>query len=603
MATDDKDFRVKPGRPRADKSGRGARKALSFERRVMVAVAKAGGDPKRIGKGLGGGKKGARNGRYNAHGRGAKVMRSLPRDPGWKFDHASGQRLRMRRVIVKARYVKLKGPASRASYAHLRYLQRDGVSREDERGQLYGRGLDVPDGPSFLARSAEDRHQFRFIVAPKDGVELGELKRFTRDLMDQMERDLETRLDWVAVDHHNTGHPHTHIVIRGVTEDGKALNIAGDYIAHGIRYRASEILTRELGLQSELEVAQQLDREVGQERFTRLDRTLIEKIGEDGVIEMRPETPMDGPLDAQRYRLLKRLRKLEGLGLAREVETGRWTLSAGMDKTLRELGERGDIIKTMHRIMTRDGHEPDVSGFALHTEAPAQPIIGRLAGRGLQDENLGTAYAVIEGIDGRTHHLKCSDLELTSDARPGAVVETRTYEDAKGRARLALAIRSDLTLDQQIRARGATWIDRQLLGRDSALGHAGFGAETRSAMAARAEHLVHEGLAQRRGRRIVFARDLLSTLHKRELGDVADRLAAETGLAYQPLAEGQPVSGIYRRRVTLASGRFAMIDDGLGFQLVPWRPALEDHLGREVRGIATAQGIDWSIGRKRGLSL
>ena len=88
-------------------------------------------------------------------------------------------------------------------------------------------------------------------MSPEDGVAIGDLKAFTRELVDQMERDLETRLDWVAVDHHNTGHPHTHILIRGVTDDSKTLNIAGDYIAHGMRYRASEILTRELGLQTE----------------------------------------------------------------------------------------------------------------------------------------------------------------------------------------------------------------------------------------------------------------------------------------------------------------------------------------------------------------
>lgn len=420
----DDDFRVRPGRPRADRSGRSARKVLSFERQVMVAVAKAGGNPKHIGKALRGGGKAARNGRYNAHGRGAKVMRSLPRDPGWTFDGRSGQRLRMRRIIVKARYVKLKGPASRAAYAHLRYLQRDGVSREDDRGQLYGRGLDVPDGKSFLDRSTDDRHQFRLIVAPEDGVELGDLKRFTRDLMDQMERDLETRLDWVAVDHHNTGHPHTHIVVRGVTEDGKALNIAGDYIAHGIRYRASEILTRELGLQSELEVAQQLDREVGQERFTRLDRTLIDKIGEDGTIDMRPETKMDGPLDAQRYRLLKRLRKLDGLGLAREVETGRWTLAAGMDKTLRDLGERGDIIKTMHRTLTECGLQRSPEGYAIHRAAQTgQMVIGRVIGKGLSaDEMSDRVHVVVDGLDGRVHYAEMAGTQSDS-VQIGAVVE------------------------------------------------------------------------------------------------------------------------------------------------------------------------------------
>ena len=424
MAKDENDFRAKLGKPRADRSGRGARKARSFERQVMIAVAKAGGDPKRIGKASRGGGKAPRNGRYNAHGRGAKVMRSLPRDAGWKFDSHSGQRMRMRRVIVKARYVKLKGPASRAAYAHLRYLQRDGVSREDARGQLYGRGLDVPDGPSFLDRSADDRHQFRFIVAPEDGVAVGDLKRFTRDLMEQMERDLETRLDWVAVDHHNTGHPHTHIVVRGVTEDGKALNIAGDYIAHGIRYRACEILTRELGLQSELEVERQLDREVGQERFTRLDRTLIEKIGEDSIIDLRPDAQMNGALDAQRYRLLKRLKKLEGLGLAREAETGRWTLSAGLDKTLKELGERGDIIKTMHRTLTERGLQRNPEGYAIHRVADtSQVVIGGVIGKGLSaDELSDRIHVVVDGIDGRVHYAEMAGTR-SEDVKIGAVVE------------------------------------------------------------------------------------------------------------------------------------------------------------------------------------
>ena len=101
-------------------------------------------------------------------------------------------------------------------------------------------------------------------MAPEDGPELGDLRNVTRRLMAQMERDLETQLDWVAVDHHNTGHPHSHIVIRGVTDDGKILNIAGDYIAHGIRHRAAEIVTLELGMQSEWEVQQTLGREVEQ---------------------------------------------------------------------------------------------------------------------------------------------------------------------------------------------------------------------------------------------------------------------------------------------------------------------------------------------------
>jgi hypothetical protein len=123
-------------------------------------------------------------------------------------------------------------------------------------------------------------------------------------------------------------------------------------------------------------------------------------------------------------------------------------------------------------------------------------------------------------------------------------------------------------------------------------------------MGARVDHLAEEGLARRQGQRVVFARDLLATLRRRELENASAKLSAETGLTHQPSAEGEHIAGVYRQRVTLASGRFAMIDNGLGFQLVPWRPALEKELGREVRGVMAPGGnVEWTLGRKRGLGL
>jgi type IV secretory pathway VirD2 relaxase len=145
-------------------------------------------------------------------------------------------------VAVKARVVKLnpqRGAArgrqfvsAKAVDAHLRYLERDGVTKEVTKGQVYSAERDVADGRTFLERSRDDRHQFRFIVSAEDGAELADLRTTTRDLIRQMEADLGTKLDWIAVDHYNTGHPHTHILLRGITEDGKILNIAGDYIAY-----------------------------------------------------------------------------------------------------------------------------------------------------------------------------------------------------------------------------------------------------------------------------------------------------------------------------------------------------------------------------------
>lgn len=113
----------------------------------------------------------------------------------------------------------------------------------------------------------------------------------------------------------------------------------------------------------------------------------------------------------------------------------------------------------------------------------------------------------------------------------------------------------------------------------------------------RINHLTGEVLARRQGQRLIFARDLLDTSRRRGLDGVAKRISTETGLDYRPSAEGEHVAGIYHQRVTLSYG-------GLGFQFVPWRPALEQQIGRQVAGVMMPGGrVDWSFGRKRGLGL
>jgi hypothetical protein len=275
------------------------------------------------------------------------------------------------------------------------------------------------------------------------------------------------------------------------------------------------------------------------------------------------------------------------------------------EATLRELGERGDIIKRMHRALTERGIERGSASYVLAAESLDAPIVGRLVDRGLDDELKGTAYAVVDGVDGRTHHIKLPDLDAAGDSAPGSIVELRRFDDARGQRRVAIAVRSDLDIDRQITASGATWLDRQNIAREPvALSEGGFGAEVRQAMERRAEHLVDQGLGERHGQSITFTRNLIDTLRRRELEMLGEKVAAETGQPFTRAASGEYVAGSYRQRFTLASGRFAMIDDGLGFQLVPWTPSLETQLGRHVSGVARSDGgVDWSFGRKRGLGL
>uniref|UniRef100_UPI0025EE3247 DUF3363 domain-containing protein n=1 Tax=uncultured Rhodoblastus sp. TaxID=543037 RepID=UPI0025EE3247 len=214
---------------------------------------------------------------------------------------------------------------------------------------------------------------------------------------------------------------------------------------------------------------------------------------------------------------------------------------------------------------------------------------------------------VIDGTDGRAHHVRFRDTEAFTHAPPiGGIVEVRRCGGAEDqRPTLVLANRSDIDLARQVTAPGATWLDHRLVERQPMpLSMGGFGGEVREAMTARAEHLADEGFARRQGQRIVLQRDLLDTLRRRELSAVGARLSAETGLPYLQPATGEQVAGTYRQSLTLTSGRFAMIDNGLGFQLVPWSPPLEKQLGRHVSGVARdGSGIEWGFGRKRGLGL
>ena len=310
--TGEENFRIRPGRVRS----RGGQRALPAIAQALAAAQRAGGHISRRGRIIAPGR--------STFGRG--------RSASVRATHRLGHR--SRQVIVKARVVRHGGRASLA--AHLNYLQRDGVTRDGERGVLFGAEADNLDRNDFAALCKDDRHHFRFIVSPEDAADMGDLKRFARELMSRMETDLGTRLDWRAVEHWNTANPHVHIIMRGVAEDGQNLVISRDYIREGMRAQARDIVTRELGLRSDLEVRQSLERQVETERWTEIDRDLSRTMQRDGVIDMAPEAGTRP--DADHALRMGRLRKLERLGLANEVAPGQWTLVGDAQAALRGVG-------------------------------------------------------------------------------------------------------------------------------------------------------------------------------------------------------------------------------------------------------------------------
>ena len=576
----DDDLRVRPGRSRA----RGARsfgKAQSLVGRVLQISRRSGYSPLNPGrKRRGTGQRG--------RGRSAALQQRRSR-----FD---------RRVVVKARVVRQHGTKLRSAplARHVAYLEREGVTRDRTRGQMFDDRSDAADGEAFAERCREDRHHFRFIVSPEDAAEMADLRVFTRELMSDMARDLDTRLDWVAVDHWNTVNPHVHVLVRGVADNGEDLVIDRSYVSEGLRGRAEQRVSLELGPRSERDIQTALEREVAAERWTTLDSQLARLRDADGVIDLRPERAKGEPRD--RHLLIGRAQELERLGLAERIDAASWTLSVDAEPVLRALGDRGDIIRTMHRAMSGRGwtNEAEVP-FVVHEASDSVRVIGRLVERGLHDELTGEAYAIIEGVDGRTHYRRFATLERTGDAAPGAIVETSVWLDRKARAQTGLLVRSDLSIELQIDAKGATWLDRQLVSpRPEPLAGA-FGEALADALDRRRAVLLERGLAQPGSGGVRFIDGLLDHLRASELAEARAALEVKYGTPAPMPSAGEAFAGVYRERVTLASGRFAMIDDGMGFQLVPWRQDLDRRLGQWVGGTITERGgVDWSFGRSRG---
>ena len=643
--SDDNRFRVRPGAPK--------QRGDAFINKVLRQASKAGAKASKTGN-----RPGARLGRGHVAARFA--------------DHAWAPNAR--RVTIKTRLVNLAKAGGRSTVTHLRYIEREGVGRSGESGKAYGSTTDDADLTAFEERGREDRHQFRFIVSPEDAEQLDDLRTYTRHLMARMEADLGTRLDWVAVDHWNTDNPHTHVVLRGKDDTGKDLIISRDYIGQGMRDRASELATEWLGPRTELEIQHAMQREVDQERWTGLDRTL-QREAVDGLV--RTETLAEPRLQRQRQVLIGRLQRLQRMGLATEQQSGVWSVHAETETTLRAMGERGDIIRTMQRAI--NGRQRDLIVFQPGEDG--RTIVGRVVGKGLADELYDKGYLVIDGIDGKAHYVALSAKTELVQFPVGAVVEARDSMDVRAADKniaalaadglyradhhlvmataqasaerdarevvdahvrrlealrragivermaegvwrvpddlpeqgrkydaqrlggVAVELRSHLPIERQAHVIGATWLDHQLISGGKGVSDLGFGSEVADALKQRADFLVDQGLAERRGQRVILARNLLATLRGRELALVGQSIEAETGLTHRPVADGERVSGVYRRSVMLASGRFAVLDDGLGFRLVPWKPVIEQRLGQSMAATIRGGGVSWELGRQRGPSV
>jgi type IV secretory pathway VirD2 relaxase len=651
MNDESDEFRPRLGRMRTI----GGRASKRYVARLYATVEKM--KPGAFAKQSGGRFTGARLGR----GAGAGAAAAMRSHPFAKF--------RSRRVAVKIRSVRLGGAGLAKARAHLNYIQRDSAARGQGRGELYGPEGSAVDGARFLEEGSSDRHQFRIILSPEDGDALEDLTRFTRDLVAAASRDLETRLDWVAVNHFHTDHPHVHIVLRGRSEDGGDLVIARSYITHGFRRRAEELATLELGPRRDLDIACSRAADVSREAFTTLDRDLLRRAAAGPIRFDAPETPYD----RFQAKLLKdRLQSLQAMALAERQPEG-WRLAPDLERRLREAGRRGDIIRSMGAELGADLAPHRLLDFA--EEKAATRIVGRVAGIGAADDAHERRFLALEGADGAQWHApidgapgaapsigaivevtragaapRAADRTIAAIAErhggvyadalhaaadPSATAEFRhahkrrlealrrvglVERNAEGawripedfleraaahegeRASARVRVLSWAALDQLPGAGAVTFLDDALEKRLAIerVPH-GFGAELDHAFAARRRWLLSQGIGREGEDGFAIDRDRLRARARTALEETATGLSRELGKSHAPPLVGDRVAGVYRRPVDLPAGRFALIERSKEFTLVPWREVLEQRRGLELTGLVRNTGINWEIGRTRGM--
>jgi type IV secretory pathway VirD2 relaxase len=518
-----------------------------------------------------------------------------------------------RRVTVKARIARHGTSDLAAARTHQHYIMRDGVTRVGGPGQLYDREHNVAAGGDFLERQKGDTYQFRLIVAPEDGGRMADLKPFVRDLKRNMEEDLATRLDWVAADHFNTGHPHTHIVIAGHDDRGQDLVMARHYISHGIRHRAQDLVTLELGPEQPLERVIKLANEMKAERFTSLDRGILRDAKENVVVVSSTLDDEHGPSvaraeGAQLSMRVGRLRRLEQMGLAEEKRTGVWAIDSQLETKLRSLGERGDIMVIMNQVMRAHGVDRPAGDFAIFSGAQkSEPVIGRVVEVSIADEMTDRKYLIVDSIDGRIHYAETGKLAGPDLLEPGMMVAL-SGGGGKGKMRNArIEVLSYWPVERLAAAEAATWLDQAIVADKKPIIHEkGFGAVVSKALIAREEWLIANRHASvERPGTITPNPDMLRALNNRGITVAAEKMSGQLGMPHHSLLKGIRMTGKHVGTIDLPMQRLAVIKGRQEFTLIPWRPELLKMHGKEIDITVRGHTITMALarGRVRGLGL
>jgi len=327
---------------------------------------------------------------------------------GWR---TSSARPYSQRVSVRVTYGKNKNPGQWKAHGH--YIARDTATQGSDPSRA---GFNATRADINIAsvldgwQRAGDERIFKIIVSPEFGDRLN-LQKQTRQLIQRMENDLGTHLEWVAAAHFNTEHPHVHIALRGRDQKGSSLRLPRDYIRSGIRSHAENLATEALGFRSERDAEEAQHREITQNRYTTLDRVIQRSNDmQSSSFEITTGITREGLSERERIlqqNLSARLAHLEKMGLARSLAPQHWAVQVDFERVLRTLQHTGDRQKMLaaHGAVVSDPRLP----FEIENIRKLKMVEGRVLLHA-EDEGNGRRYLLLEGIDAKVHLIYHTDV-------------------------------------------------------------------------------------------------------------------------------------------------------------------------------------------------
>jgi type IV secretory pathway VirD2 relaxase len=487
------------------------------------------------------------------------------------------------RVVVTVFYHQHGGGAAAGKLiAHSKYLTRDGAGPDGEPGAFYDHEKDqVEPGGRFTEWADDDKRHIRLMLAPESGARIHDLRDFTRATMAQMERDIGAKLEWIAVDHHNTDNPHVHVLLRGRRRDGADLVIERDYASWGLRGAARDVATQMLGNRGPEDDRLSLDRETRAERTTRLDKMLADEVRLDRAERIQAIGRAYEPV--LRAALRNRVRELARMGLAQEEKPDRFRFDPDWVERLEGIGKGIDLMRRLGKEVA-----PGDGRLKLY-----EPTMGRIAGpvieAGRRGEK-GKAYVIVRDVYKRPVLANVRQREIDG-LEAGSIVAVEPKEHSGRGARVSLEQLSTMPIGSQVDARAETELDREIV--RALAGEKALLPTSRELRTAVNERIAWHQREGHGGRdllgRFGFEGGVLERLRSEELGRAETDLSKLTGKSPLNAADGLEREWRVRGFVQLHQGRFAQLERSDAVALI-----------RVTRSLSLKQGKAYSLSAAAG---